>query len=199
MKNSKQIKKMVGISVLSVILIVLQLIANYIQFGSVSITLALIPIVVGSILYGPVCGGFLGFLNGILVLLAPSTIGFFMPVDLIATIFICLLKTTVAGIVAGVVFKVLYKKNFKVAVVLASILVPIINTGLFAIGSLIFFQPLLVADGKTMLEVLLFGLIGVNFIIEFLVNSIASPTILYIVKIGSKNYDLGSALNNQEF
>ena len=50
MERSLKIKKMVMITILSVVAIVLQLFSNYVQFGPVSITLALIPIVVGAII-----------------------------------------------------------------------------------------------------------------------------------------------------
>ena len=56
--NSLLIKKIVGTSVLTALVIVLQVISNYITFGSVSITLALIPIAMGAILYGPLTGFF---------------------------------------------------------------------------------------------------------------------------------------------
>ena len=57
MNNSRKIRRMVGLAALASMIVVLQLISNYIQFGPVSITLALIPNVVGAILYGPK-GGF---------------------------------------------------------------------------------------------------------------------------------------------
>ena len=62
MKNSIMIKRLVGISILTALVVVLQLLGNYITIGTVNITLALIPIAVGAILYGPVAGLFLGFL-----------------------------------------------------------------------------------------------------------------------------------------
>ena len=46
--NSQKIKRMVGIASLAAVVVVLQLIANYIPGpGGVSITLALIPLVIG--------------------------------------------------------------------------------------------------------------------------------------------------------
>ena len=56
MKNSYKIKKIVMITILSCLAVILQLFSNYVPIGTVNITLALIPIVVGAILYGPLAG-----------------------------------------------------------------------------------------------------------------------------------------------
>ena len=48
--KSLKIKRITGIAVFAALVVVLQLFSNYVQFGPVSITLALIPIVVGSII-----------------------------------------------------------------------------------------------------------------------------------------------------
>lgn len=99
MKNSKKIQRMVGIASLAAITAVLQVIANYITFGPVSITLALIPLVIGAILYGPWAGAFLGALMGAIILSAPSTAAFLV-VNPFATVVLCLIKTGVAGLVS---------------------------------------------------------------------------------------------------
>ena len=93
------------------------------QFGPVSITLSLFPIAVGAMLYGPFGGLFLGLVNGVIVLTAPSTISFFFAYSPVGTIAICLLKTGLAGFVAGWIFK-LYKKDVKAEFVAALIVLP---------------------------------------------------------------------------
>ncbi|MBD5391138.1 ECF transporter S component [bacterium] len=196
MKNKKMIQRMVGIASLAAITAVLQVIANYITFGPVSITLALIPLVIGSILYGPWAGAGLGALMGAIILTAPST-GSFLAINPFLTVVICLLKTSVAGIVSGFIFKGLYKRNVTVGVVLASIAAPIVNTGLFACGCLAFFWKTLQewASGSNTLGFLFLTLIGTNFLIEFAVNSILSPSLVYIVRIISRNYNIGLNFN----
>jgi len=69
MKNEK-IRKITGIAIFICLVVVLQLFSNYVTFGPVSITLALIPIVVGSIIYGPMAGFILGAVCGITISLA---------------------------------------------------------------------------------------------------------------------------------
>lgn len=196
MKNRKQIQRMVGIASLAAITAVLQVIANYITFGPVSITLALIPLVIGAILYGPWAGAGLGALMGAIILTAPST-GSFLAINPFLTVVICLIKTSVAGIVSGFIFKSLYKKNLTIAVVLAAIAAPIVNTGLFALGCMAFFWQTLQewAGGTNTLGFLFLTMIGTNFLIEFAVNSILSPSIVYIVRIISRNYNIGINFN----
>lgn len=184
--NKKQtIKKMAGLACLSAVVVVLQLFSNYIAFGPVSITLSLIPIVIGAIIYGPSGGALLGFINGIIVITAPSTLAVFMPFNPFATIAICLIKTTVAGAVSGLLFKLVEKKNMVLATILASIVVPLVNTGLFAIGCMLFFMPLLrdFAGDSNVYGYLFLTFIGINFLIEFATNSILSPTVHYIIRI----------------
>ena len=196
--NSQKIKRMVGIASLAAVVVVLQLIANYIPGpGGVSITLALIPLVIGSIIYGPTGGAILGVIMGGIILTAPSTASF-LNVRPFITVVLCLVKTGVAGLVSGVVFNLLKKRNLALAVILASILAPIVNTGIFSIGCMLFYMETLAewAGGSNAITFLFLTMIGINFIVEFIINSVLSPTILYIVRIVSRNFNVGS--NNLE-
>ena len=198
--NSKKTKKMVGIATLSAIVVVLQLIANYIPGpGGVSITLALIPLVIGSIIYGATGGAILGVIMGGIILTAPSTSSF-LNVNPVVTVFLCLIKTGAAGAISGLVFNLFKNKNLKLAVVLATIIAPIVNTGLFACGCIIFFMDTLKAwaGGSDAIAFLFLTMIGINFVVEFIINSILSPTVLYIVKVVSKNFNIGSNLDLKE-
>ena len=183
-------KNISAIGVLTAIEITLQIIGNFITLGPVSINLCLIPIAIGAILYGPLAGAFLGAVNGVAVIFAPSTLAVFMPINPVATIIICLLKSTIAGFVSGLVFLLFKNKNETLGSILTSIILPIINTGLFAIGSLIFFRPFLDAVATNgfpnIFVALLLGVIGWNFIFELGTSTIVSPAISRIVKIIKK-------------
>ncbi len=192
--NSLLIKKIVGTSVLTALVIVLQVISNYITFGSVSITLALIPIAMGAILYGPLTGFFLGVVMGIMVLIAPSTAVFFS-VNAPVTILLCPLKTGLAGLVSGYVFKFFAflakgkekkKGYYFVGVIISAILVPVINTAVFILASILFFKPLF-GDFVGIIN----AVITTNFLIEFLVSSLLSPTLNTLVKVLSRRSNLG--------
>lgn len=189
MERSLKIKKVTGLAIFTGLVVCLQLFSNYITFGAVSITLALIPIAVGAILYGPFAGLFLGLVCGILTFVAPSTISTFWPLGVFKTLVVCLLKMGAAGFVAGLIYKTLNKKNQNIATILTSISVPLINTGLFALCSYLLFNDFLVslAGGENTLSFLLFSFIGVNFLFEFVINSFLSPAVLRLVNIIKSN------------
>ena len=199
MKNKEQTKRLVGMASLVAIIVVLQLMSNYITFGSVSITLALIPIVVGAIIYGPLAGCILGLFMGAMAIVAPSTLAVFMPHNAWATIIICLLKGGMAGLVAGLSFKLIKKYNFVVAIITAAILAPLVNTGIFLLGAALFFRDLYGAENFLSAFGVIGGLILVNFLIEFAVNAALSPALTQLVRILSRNYNLGFTLDIDEF
>ena len=164
-------QQIVGTGLLLALEIIFQVIGNYLQFGPVSINLSLVAIVIAAVLYGPLSGAILGFFCGIVILFSPSTLAIFMPVSPVGTVIVCLLKTTLAGLVAGFVFEAFKNKNPSLGIVIASVLVPVINTGLFSIMALLFFRSILAGGAGSeafgsMLKFLLVGFIGVNFLLE---------------------------------
>jgi uncharacterized membrane protein len=60
------------LGILTAIVIVLQAIGATIKFGPFSITLVLLPIVIGAALIHPLAGGWLGFVFSIVVLLTDA-------------------------------------------------------------------------------------------------------------------------------
>ena len=186
MKKKFTTRQIVITGLMLALMIVLQVIGNYLQFGPVNINISLVAIVLAAVLAGPVSGAIVGFFNGIMALLSPSTIAVFMPVNAIATVFACLLKCTLAGLVCGLVFKVLKKKNQTLALIVSSLLVPIINTGIFIIFALLFFRPILESSVESgafsnIWMVLLIGFIGVNFLVELVSTGVLSPIVGTVV------------------
>ena len=192
MKKSLEIKRMMALGILGGLVAALSMIK--IPLGQFSITLALIPLVVGAILYGPKGGAFLGFVMGIVVLFVDAAV--FYAISPIGTIIVVLLKSTMAGMVSGLVFNLLNKKAQVVGIITATVIAPIINTGVFLIGCLVFFYPTMVewAAGENVLGYMFAGLIGLNFVVEFAINVVLAPTVTYIIKVISKNYSIGSNL-----
>ena len=192
MKDIKRIstKSIAGTGLLMAIMIVLQVIANYVAIGPVSINLSLIPIAIASIIYGPFAGLLLGLVDGILCIFAPSTMTVFVPVSVIGAIVTCIVKTSVAGLLGGLIYKLIHKKNEVVAIIAASILLPIINTGLFAVFSLIFFRPILLqySNNGDIYSTLFLVIIGWNFILELGTCSLLSPIVVRLVNYFNKNY-----------
>jgi len=212
MKNSLRIKRLVGMATLTAIVVVLQIIANYIKIGTVNITLALFLIAVGAILYGPAAGCFLGVVMGAMVIAAPDTLAFFMPVNAAATVILCLLKSGLAGFVCGWVYRGIAhfvgnsdieatkKKIFATAIIVATISVPVVNTALFIVGASMFFQSVYGASSfGSAFPVIFLAVFGPNFAIEFVINCVLAPVAITVIKIVTRNYNLGFANDFTQF
>ena len=183
-------KKLVGLSVLTAIIIVLQALAISIRFGIFNITLVLIPILVGAALYGYKAGAWLGFVFSVVVLFTDA--GAFLAISVPGTIITVILKGTLAGLAAGIVYLALEKVNKYLACVVAAICAPIVNTGIFLIGCRLFFYETIKgwAEGAGFASAgafMIVGLVGTNFLVEMAINIILSPTILRLVNLGKKS------------
>lgn len=188
--KTANVKKLVGLALFTAIVIVLQFMGSFIKFGMFSISLVLIPIVVGAALYGRSAGAWLGFVFGLVVLLSGDAAPFLVvnPLGCVATV---LVKGSLAGFLAGLIYDLIAAKNRYLGVAAAAIICPIINSGVFYIGCELFFMEEIskwaTAAGftaDTSLYVIV-GLIGLNFVFELLVNLILSPVIVRIIHIGT--------------
>ncbi|MCI6253751.1 ECF transporter S component [Eubacterium coprostanoligenes] len=185
MKNTKT-QKIVGIGLFTAIIVALQLLAASIKFGPFSITLVLAPIVIGAALYGIGAGAWLGVAFGVSVLISGDAAAF-MTINPAGTVVTVLLKGMLAGLVAGLIYKALESKNKTVAVVLAGIACPIVNTGIFLAGCYLFFQEWLVSVfGTTGFATVVTGLVSVNFAVELGINMVLASVIVRVIDIGKK-------------
>lgn len=185
MKNTKT-QKIVGIGLFTAIVVALQLLASSIKFGPFSITLVLAPIVIGAALYGIGAGAWLGAAFGVSVLISGDSAAF-MTINPAGTVVTVLLKGMLAGLIAGLIYKALEKTNKTVAVVLAGIACPIVNTGIFLAGCYLFFQEWLVSVfGTTGFATVVTGLVSVNFAVELGINMVLASVIVRIIDIGKK-------------
>ncbi len=175
------INKMVGLSIMTAIVVVLQMLGSFIKIGPVSISLVLIPIVVGSAVYGPGAGAFLGGVFGIVVIFQPDTV-FFHDISVFGTVLTVMVKGTLAGWTAGMLYRLLRKKNEILGVLVAGMVCPIVNTGIFALGCRLFFwNDLAQLGGGNAVMYLFTVMIGVNFLAEFATNLICSPVVLRVL------------------
>ena len=181
-KNSQLIKEMTGIAILGALVAILQLFI-YIPIGKFTITFALIPIVVAAIIYGPKGGAFCGLVMGIVVLFTNAVD--FLSINPVATVFACILKSSIAGILAGYIYK--WIKNKTVGCYVASISAPIINSGIFALFCFLFFIKDIAewanGAGVGVVYFVFVGMIGINFLIELGVSIILAPAVVKIVEI----------------
>ncbi len=193
MKNKFNVRKLVYLAVLTAVVILFQLLGSFVKIGATSVSLVLIPIVLGGILIGVRGGAFLGLVFGAITLWSgisgtdafTNVLFISAPVE---TAVICLGKAVLAGAGAGAVYKLFKNKNTLLASILASMSAPIINTGLFILGGLFLVNETLatMTDGKTLTYFLIVVCAGVNFIAEFIVNTVVSPAINTLVKAVSK-------------
>lgn len=193
MRNNNIIK-MVQVSILMAIIVVLQLLSYVIKIGTFNLSLVLIPIVVGAALFGPKTGALLGFVfGGVVTACCVSGMdaggAILWNANPFLTAAICLIKGTAAGWVAGLIATAF--KNSRVpfvGIALAALAAPVVNTGLFLLGLSTCFYDILVAwaGGQEILYYIIFGLVGINFVIEFALNAILSPTVTAIVKAVKK-------------
>ena len=66
-KKRLDTRTLTGMALLTAVVVILQLLGAFVRFGPFSISLVLIPIVVGAALYGVWAGAWLGFVFGVVV------------------------------------------------------------------------------------------------------------------------------------
>lgn len=188
MKNTRKFdtQKLVITAILTALVIVLQFMGSFIRFGMFSISLVLIPIVIGSALCGYKAGAWLGFVFGAAVLLSGDAAAFLV-IDVFGTILTVLLKGTLCGLAAGITYKLLENKNRYIAVMAAAVVCPVVNTGVFLLGCLVFFLETITEWGiglgfENVGRYMIFGLVGGNFIFELITNIVLGPVILRVEK-----------------
>lgn len=75
------------------------------------------------------------------------------------------------------------------AVFASAAICPIVNTGIFLLGCRLFFYETIKewAGGSNVGAYMIFGLVGLNFIVELAINLILCPVIVTIIRIGEKS------------
>lgn len=220
--NSK-IKKIVGIGIFTAIVLVLQFLGGGIKFGIFSISLVLLPIVVGAAVYGWQAGAWLGLTFGAAVLLSGDAAAF-LTVNPIGTVVTVLVKGALAGLLSGLAYKLMLwflnnstkkrmqviKKNYGIgecceegvykyisrnnrylSVIVAAVICPIVNTGVFLIGCKLFFFETIsqwgaAAGFENAASYMFLGLAGINFLIELGANLLLSPVIVRLISYAKK-------------
>lgn len=186
---------MVGIALLMAMVIVLQFVGSMIPpiGGTVSISLVLIPIIVGAAIYGPSAGAILGATFAVVTIINCITgadPGGAMVFQ--ANPLLCVLvvggKSILCGVASGCVYRLLSKRNPYVAMLCSAIICPVVNTGVFVTCMLLFFKPVLSAwaGGTDVITYVLTGLVLCNFVPEMILNVIFSPAGYQITRIFNK-------------
>ena len=188
--RKEQTKKLVLGAILTALVIILQFLGSFIKFGPFSISLVLVPIVIGAALCGYKIGGWLGFVFGAVVLISGDAAAF-LAIDIAGTVATVLVKGTLCGLAAGVVYKLLQSKNRYLAVMASAVICPVVNTGIFLLGCKFFFMSAITEWGvsagfKNVAQYMFLGLAGGNFLVEIAANIILAPIILRVITLYSK-------------
>lgn len=186
-----RILRMVQIALFAALVMVLQVLSTVIPMPYVKITLTLIPVVLGGVYFGKGAGTFLGAAFGLIVTfftVSGLDGGAYMMFQArpIMTVFICMAKGMLAGFVSAWVFEILQAKSSRtVSILLAAAAAPIVNTAFFCVFLFTFYPSILQAwaGGTNVWLYTLTVLVGINFVVEFLMNVILCPVIGINVKL----------------
>lgn len=177
-------------AVLTALVIILQFLGAFIHFGIFSVSLVLVPIVIGAATCGVGTAAWLGLVFGVVVLLSGDAAPF-MSINLLGTIVTVLAKGVACGLVSGLVYKALSRVNTVLAVFAAAIVCPIVNTGIFLLGCAVFFLEGITAWGQaegytSVVAYMFLGLAGGNFIFELVTNLALGPAVTTLLKVLKK-------------
>lgn len=188
-QQREKIGQLVAVGLLSALVVVFQTVSNFVKVGPVSVTLTLIPVVLGGCLLGRRWGAVLGFVFGLIVtvfVLSGTDVGGYMlfAAKPVTTVALCLIKGTAAGFAAACIFAALKNKNQTVAVTLAAMTAPVVNTGIFTAAMLLIYPDTLAAwaGGSDILLYVLTGLVGINFAVEFIASAVLSPVLVSVLR-----------------
>ena len=185
--SEKNILKSLYQLVLIAMFIAIMMVMNFTPIGYItvtgafSITLMTIPVALGATCTGVTGGAILGFVFGLTSFLQAFGIGFM--IDPSAAILFgenpfgytitCFVPRILTGVFAGLAFS-LFKKKTVWAFGISAALVPVLNTSLFMTSYIAFYSN--TSLGGAVMTVL-FTILTINFLVEFIVTMIAGVAI----------------------
>lgn len=187
MENTRyRTQRLALLALLTAIVAVLQMMGIAIRFGVFAVSMVGVPVIIGGALLGPAAGAWLGLVFGVTVLLSGDAALFFAW-NPVATVAIVLLKGTLAGLAAGAAYRLLEKRNGFLAALTAAVAYPVVNTGVFFLGCMLFFlndciqfaANLGIAGSGPVVIMSVF--IGFNFFFELGLDLVLCPIIVRII------------------
>ena len=188
--NKSNTQKLALLALLTALVAILAYFGGFIKIGGLaSVSLTLIPVVLGACYLGPQAGAILGGVSGIVFFLTPDA-AFWMGMSIPGTIITVLVKGILSGLLAGFVFKALQNKNKHLAVLASSVVCPVVNTGIFLLGCLVFFldnvKTSAAAEKMSIFAFLIIFYVGLNFVFELIANVILSPVVYRVMDLKTK-------------
>ena len=196
MNNKSKTVSLAGTAVLAAIVVVLQLFASTIKVGPFTITLALVPIIIGSIVFGKGAGATLGTVFGAIVcysVITGADVGGYIMFQQnpVITLLVCMAKSTLAGFLAGLFAQLINKTALKskttVSAAAAAVICPVVNTGILSVAMITIFYDLVSswavdAGFSSPISYIILGMVGINFLVELAINIVFVPAITHIIK-----------------
>ena len=184
-------QKLALLALLTALVALLAYLGGFVKIGGLaSISLTLIPVVLGAALCGPAAGAWLGGVSGVVFFMTADA-AFWLGLSVVGTIITVMVKGIMAGFLAGLCYRALEKKNRYLAVLVAAIVCPVVNTGIFLLGCFAFFMDAVnagaLAEGMSVGGYLIVFFVGLNFVFELLSNILLSPSIVRLINIRKKN------------
>ena len=188
-RSLTNVKNLTLLALMTALVAVFQCIGLIIPIGFNVGAFALVPIVIGAAMLGPIAGLWLGFIFGLVVIVTGQAAAFYA-FGVVQTVIVVLLKGALAGWVSGLMFKLIEKKNSLAAIITSSVLCPVVNTAVFTLASFTIFFPGIkgwaTGAGKDMISFVFLTLIGANFFVELGICLIFSTVAHRIILIGKK-------------
>ena len=188
-RSLTNVKNLTLLALMTALVAVFQCIGLIIPIGFNVGAFALVPIVIGAAMLGPVAGLWLGFIFGLVVIVTGQASAFYA-FGVVQTVIVVLLKGALAGWVSGLTFKLIEKKNSLAAIITSSILCPVVNTAVFTLASFTIFFPGIkgwaTGAGADVISYVFLTLIGANFFVELGICLIFSTVAHRIILIGKK-------------
>lgn len=191
-RTTLRTERLVLAAILTAIVVILQVMAIVTRavLPVFAVNLVLIPIVIGAAVGGVRVGTWLGFVSGVAILISGDASAF-LTIDIAGTLITVLAKGALSGLVAAFVYKAVEKKDRYLAVLSAAVVCPIVNTGVFVLGCLAFFMDTIRAWGdglgyENAFAYIFLGMIGINFVIELILNVVLSPVAVRLLDIRDK-------------
>ena len=185
-------ERLVLLALLTALVAILSYFGGFIKIGGLaSISLTLIPVVLGAALLGPSAGAWLGGVSAVVFFTTADAV-FWFGLSVHGTVITVMVKGIMAGLCAGLVYKALERYNRYIAIVVSAVVAPVVNTGIFLIGCLIFFIDTVnagaAAEGMGLFGYLIVAFVGLNFVFELAVNMVLSPAIARLIDIAKKTF-----------
>ncbi len=183
--QKRQVEIITLTAIFTVLVIILQYMGSFIRLSFFSVSLVLLPIIIGAAMCGISSGIWLGFVFGVVVLISGDAAAF-MSINFAGTIITVLVKGIACGAAAGIVYKFTEKFGRLLAVVLAAVVCPLVNTGVFILGCFTFFYEAITEWGAaegflSPVGYIFLVLVGGNFIFELISNIVLSPAVVRVL------------------